>query len=291
VGSVAGVWRFPVKSMAGEELSEAALTSGGLVGDRPFGLIDLETGKVVSAKSVKRFPAILLCQAQFTEQPQAGEPSPPVRITLPDGDSITSDSVDCDDVLTRSFGRSVTLRSVAPADFTIDQYHPDIRDADPAGHRDTVVESKLGSALFAEIGAPSPVSVGAFFDVFPISLLSSSTLVTLQRLQPASRFDARRFRMNLIIATEEEGFVENGWLGTTVCLGHGPRVHVTMPDPRCVMPTLPQHDLPRDDDVLRTLIRHNRLEIEGSGRYPCAGVYGTVEHSGMVGVGDPVTTA
>ncbi len=286
LGSISSLWRFPVKSMAGEELSEAALTSRGVVGDRAYALIDVESGKVVSAKSVRRFPGILSCRAAFLEAPEAGADTPPVRILFPDGDSTTSDATDCDEVLTRFFGRKVRLSSVAPEDFTIDQYHPDVADADPAGYRDKVVEAKLGSALFAEIGASSPVPVGAFFDVFPVSVISTSTLERLQHLQPGSRFEARRFRMNAIVATEEQGFVENGWIGRSLALGDGARVHVAMPDPRCVMPTLAQDDLPGDNDILRILVRHNRLELDGGGRYPCAGVYGTVEQAGTVRLGD-----
>lgn len=286
--SVSSLWRFPVKSMAGEQLSEATLTSRGFVGDRAYAVIDVENGKVVSAKSAKRFPGILSCRAAFLEPPEVGASAPPVQITFPDGGSTTSDAVDCDRVLTRFFGLEVSLSSAAPDDFTIDQYHPDIADADPAGHRDTCVEMKLGSAFFAQIGAPSPVPVGAFFDLFPVSVISTSTLNRLQHLNPESRFEARRFRMNVIVATEEDGFVENDWIGHRISLGDGPRVQVAMADPRCVMPTLPQDDLPRDNDILRTLIRHNRLEIEPGALFPCAGVYGVVEEAGTMRLGDPV---
>lgn len=70
VGAVAGLWRFPVKSMLGEQLEEAELTARGLLGDRVYALIDAETGKVVSAKSVKMFPDLLDCRATFLEAPQ-----------------------------------------------------------------------------------------------------------------------------------------------------------------------------------------------------------------------------
>lgn len=60
VGSVATLWRFPVKSMKGERLEEAEFTERGLLGDPAYALIDSETGKVVSAKSVKLF---LTCSA------------------------------------------------------------------------------------------------------------------------------------------------------------------------------------------------------------------------------------
>ena len=288
VGDISSLWRFPVKSMAGEQLSEAALTSRGLVGDRAYALIDVDTGKVVSAKSAKRFPNILSCRAAFLDTPDVRADAPPVRITFPDGASTTSDAPDRDDVLTRFFGRKVRLSSVAPEDFTIDQYHPDVPDADPAGHRDTVVDQKLGSAFFDEIGAPSPVPVGAFFDLFPVSMITTSTLDRLRHLQPGSRFEPRRFRMNIVVASVRDGFVENRWIGRNLALGDGPRLHLTMPDPRCVMPTLAQDDLPRDNDILRTLVRHNRLEIEPGARFPCAGVYGVVEEAGMVRVGDRV---
>jgi hypothetical protein len=46
-------------------------------------------------------------------------------------------------------------------------------------------------------------------DVFPMSVLTSSTLALLGELQPRSRFDPRRLRMNVILETERPGFVEN----------------------------------------------------------------------------------
>lgn len=287
-GTISGLWRFPVKSMAGEQLSGAVLTSRGFVGDRAYALMDVETGKVVSAKSVKRFPDVLSCRAAFLDEPDGPAEAPPVRITFPDGASTTSDAPDRDDVLSRFFGHEVRLSSVAPEDFTIDQYHPDVPDADPAGHRDTVVDQKLGAAFFDEIGERSPVPVGAFFDLFPLSVITTSTLDRLQQLQPGSRFEPRRFRMNVVVASDEDGFVENRWIGHDVALGDGARVHLAMPDPRCVMPTLAQDGLPRDNDVLRTLVRHNRLELEPGARFPCAGAYGVVREAGTVRVGDPV---
>lgn len=288
VGAVAGLWRFPVKSMLGEQLEEVELTARGLLGDRAYALIDAETGKVVSAKSVKMFPDLLDCRATFVEAPQSGHELPPVRITLPDGPSVTSDSSEVDRVLSKYFRRNVTLARAAPDDFTIDQYHPDVEDLDPEGHRDTFVEQKLGSAFFAQAGLPSPVPVGLFFDLFPISILTTSTLNQLNALQPASRFDQRRFRMNVIVATSEEGFVENNWVSRELNIGEGARLKVALPDPRCVMTTLAQEELPRDTDVLRTLVRHNKVQVGAAGQFPCAGVYAVVEAPGIMRLRDRV---
>ncbi len=288
VGSIAALWRFPVKSMRGERLDETELTERGLLGDRAYALIDVNTGKVVSAKSVRLFPDLLGCQAVFVESPRLGRELPPVRIALPDGTSVNSESGDVDRVLSACFKRDVTLARAAPEDFTIDQYHPDLENLDPAGHRDAVVEQKLGSAFFAELGLPSPVPVGSFFDLFPVSVLTTSTLEQLNAVWPQSRFDERRFRMNVIVRTREPGFVENGWVGHELAIGPTVRLNVALPDPRCVMTTLAQDDLRKDTDILRTLTRHNRIRVGDAGRFPCAGVYTVLAAPGTVRTGDRV---
>lgn len=288
VGLISGLWRFPVKSMGGERLQRAEVSSAGVLGDRAFALIDMATGKVVSAKSVTRFRGVLECQAAFVEPPQVGHDLPPVRITLPGGPTVMSDAADVNRVLSAHFGREVSLARVAPGDFTIDQYHPDVEGADPAGYRDTSVEQKLGAALFAQLGAPSPVAAGAFFDVFPMSVLTTSTLARLAELAPQSRWDERRFRMNVIVRTTGAGFLENEWVGRAVAIGEAARLRVTMPDPRCVMTTLAQGDLPSDTDILRTAVRHNRLALMGGALFPCVGAYAIAEAGGTVGIGDPV---
>jgi uncharacterized protein YcbX len=109
VGSVVELWRFPVKSMAGESLDQVELTAQGVVGDRAYALIDNVSGKVVSAKSLKLFPGILDCRASFVEPPWTGHALPPVRITLPNGDSVISASGEADRALSAYFGRDVTL--------------------------------------------------------------------------------------------------------------------------------------------------------------------------------------
>jgi uncharacterized protein YcbX len=288
VGTVGALWRFPVKSMLGEELEAADLSEGGLVGDRAFALVDRETGKVASAKHPKVWPDLFSCRASFVQSPRSGEELPAARIDLADGTVVRSDAADVDDVLSRFFGRAVKLARAAPKDYTIDQYHPDEQDLDPEGHRDEVTETRLGAAFYNERGLPSAVPEDSFFDLFPISVLTTSSLQQLGGLQPESRFDARRFRMNVIVDTPADGFVENGWLGRTLAIGDDVRLGVVMPDPRCVMPNLAQEDLPRDPRILRTLAQHNRIDVAGSGLYPCAGVYAVAEATGTVQKGDSV---
>jgi uncharacterized protein YcbX len=289
LGTIAGLWRFPVKSMLGEELDAVDLTEGGVVGDRAFALVDKQTGKVASAKHPKVWPDLLRCRASFAEPPRPGEQLPPVRIDLADGTSVMSDAPDVDAVLSRFCGRDVEFARAAPDDFTIDQYHLDQENLDPQGHRDEVIEQRLGTALFNEMGMPSPVPEGSFFDMFPISVLTTSTLERLGELEPGSTFDLRRFRMNVIVDTPADGFPENAWLGRALQIGDGVMLGVAMPDPRCVMTTVAQEGLERDPQVLKALARHNRLDVGGGGLYPCAGVYAVVAAAGTIRTGDGVT--
>lgn len=290
VGTISALSRFPVKSMQGEVLDIAHVTEGGVLGDRAFALVEVATGKVLSGKTPRLGAQLMGCRAAFIATPTLGDELPPVQIALPDGTTVTSDAADVDERLSRFLGREVTLRSAAPDDFTIDQYHPDIEDIDPSGLRDTVTESKVGAAVFAEAGIPSPIPAESFMDGFPFSVLTTSTLAQLESLCSGSRFDVRRFRMNAVVDTLEDGFVENGWLGRTLELGDTVRVTVFIPDPRCVMTTLAQDDLPHDNDILRTLAQHNRLDV-GDGLRPCAGVYTVVEATGTAERGDSVALA
>lgn len=288
VGTISGIWRFPVKSMLGEELDSADVTEAGIAGDRVFALIDKATGKVVSAKHPKQWPDLLRCRAAFAEPPRPGEELPAVRIDLADGTSVMSDAPDVDAVLSRFFGREVELAHAAPPDFTIDQYHPDQEDLDPQGHRDELTETKLGTALFEELGQPSPVPDGSFFDLFPVSVMTTSLLAHLRELEPSSDFDVRRFRMNVIVDTPEPGSVENSWVGRTLAVGDGVVFAVAIPDPRCVMTTVAQEGLDRDPSILKALAKHNRIDVAGGGLYPCAGVYAVVASPGTLRTGDRV---
>ncbi len=288
VGALTRLWRFPVKSMGGETTDSSEVTKAGLIGDRAHALIDTETGKVVSGKSAKHFPQVMQCRAAFVEPPRSNGPLPPVAITLADGTTVRSDAADRDHVLSAFFGRSVTLASQAPEGFTIDVAHPDLS-ASPAQDRpDAVRAQKVGSALFAELGIPSPVPEGSFFDGFPITVMTTQSVDKLQALAPNSLFDERRFRMNLIVDTGLEGFVENDWVERTLLIGDGLRLHVVIPDPRCIMTNLAQEGLPRDPQILRTVAQHNKIDVAGS-LLPCVGVYAVVKASGSVHVGDAVT--
>jgi uncharacterized protein len=289
IGRIADLWRFPVKSMQGEQLDGAHVSAAGLVGDRAYALLDCQTGKVASATHPKLWPELIACRATFVESPLPGCQLPAIRIELADGSAVRSDAEGVDAVLSRFFGRPVQLARAAPKDFTIDQFHPDIENLDPEGHRNELTATKLGAAMYKELGMPSPVAEDSFMDLAPVSVITTSSLDHLGELQPASRFDVRRFRMNVTINTTEPGFVENAWVDRTLQIGGEVRLTVAMPDPRCVMTTVAQPGLPWDPEILKGLVKHNRLDVAGWGLYPCVGVYATVAFPGTIHKGVPVT--
>lgn len=274
LGSVVSLWRYPVKSMMGEELNAAEVTQRGLTGDRAFALVDRETGKVASAKNPRKWERLFDCSAAFVEPPRREEKLPPVRITLPDGTHVTSDSPEVDKKLSALFGREVALQSSAPQTPSLEEYWPDI---DGLAHRETVTDE----------GMPA----GTFFDFAVVHLLTTATLDRLRELYPQGRFEARRFRPNIMVEmpSAEKGFPENGWMGRTVALGDAVRMNVIIPCPRCVMTTLPQGDLPKDPGILRTAAQYTlRVEVGGQTLAALVGVYVGVARGGTIRRGESV---
>src|SRR6266581_2092636 len=93
-GSVVALWRYPVKSMMGEELNASEVTERGLVGDRQFAVLDASTGKVAGAKNPRKWGHFFDFHAAYVEPPERGAKLPAVRLTLPDGTVVTSEQPD-----------------------------------------------------------------------------------------------------------------------------------------------------------------------------------------------------
>jgi len=120
--SVVSVWRYPVKSMIGEELNVSDVTERGLLGDRAHALVDRSTGKVASTKNPRKWARLFDCRAAFVAPPSATERLPEVRIILPDGTSVTSEQSDVDHILARVFGREATLATTPPDSPGLEEY-------------------------------------------------------------------------------------------------------------------------------------------------------------------------
>jgi uncharacterized protein YcbX len=291
VGTVAALWRFPVKSMQGERLEATEVTTTGTVGDRAFAVIDRETGKVASAKHPRKWARLLECEAAFVEQPVAGAPAPPVRIAMPDGSVVRSDEPGTDDALSLLFGRPVTLTSAVPASSTLEELWPDITGLAPQEFiESTGVAHEESGETVSDIAMGLAAPPGTFYDLAVMHLITTGTLKQL-RAVASGDFDVNRYRPNVLLDTHDDGFVENDWPGRTLGIGGDLQATVSLPTMRCVMTTLAQRDLPRDVDLLKAIARHNRIEIPGLGTWACAGAYAGVTRPGTVSVGDAVTVS
>ena len=274
LGKVASLWRYPVKSMQGEELSESEVAPHGLLGDRVYALIDVAEGKAASAKNPVKWPAMLACQAGFAEPPKKGAAPPAVRIALHDGSNTESTARDCHQTLSKALKRTVILavadrgwmsgvHATLPAAWAgrAEQYWPDM---DGLDYRDAVTDFTLPR--------------GTFFDGATIHLITIATLLKLHQAYPKGRFEPQRFRPNILVETPEgtNGFVEQSWIGKTIKIGDV-QLTITSPCGRCVMTTLAQGDLPKDNGILRTAVQRNEGNV---------GVYAKVVQGGTLKRGD-----
>ena len=265
IGAVTSLWRYPVKSMMGEELNATEITERGLLGDRAYALVDSSDRKVATAKNPRKWPRLFDFRATFIEPARSGAKIPAARIVLPDDITITTDQSDLNQILSKALDRAVTLGTSQPRAVTAEEYWPDMEGLD---HRDTVTDFTLPE--------------GTFFDCAAIHLLTTATLDRLRESYPQGRFEVRRFRPNIVVqlTSGEKGFAENAWIGQTLAIGDEVRLNITGPCGRCVMTTLAQGDLPRDPGILRTAAQHNQVNV---------GVYAAVVRNGTIRRGDAVT--
>jgi len=272
--SVSTLWRYPIKSMMGEELNASAITALGLLGDRAFALVDRETGQVVSAKNPRKWPDFFAYRAAYVSPPETGA-LPAVWITLPSGKVVRSDQPDVDAGLSSALSRAVSLLSAAPQSPSLEQYWPEY-------------EGQANEVSKEAVAGDAPA--GTFFDYSTLHILTTSTIDQLRSLYPQGRIEVRRFRPNIVIDTDgREGFVENDWVGKTILIGDSVRLQITDPCPRCVMTTLAQGDLPRDAGVFTKGIVQNRVHVPFAGKaLPSIGVYARVVSTGTVRRGDAV---
>jgi uncharacterized protein YcbX len=277
LGSVASLYRYPVKSMMGEELNASEVTPRGLLGDRAYAHKDRDDGKIASAKNPRKWPQLFDFRAVFVDAPRTGARVPPVRITLPDGTILTPEQGDLNQILSEVLQRGVTLNAAErrqdevvastlpnPEVASAEEYWPDM---EGLAFRDTVTDFALPE--------------GTFFDCAAVHVLTTATIDRLRELYPKGRFEARRFRPNIVVdpVNGVKDFIENGWIDQTLIIGDEVRLSITGGCPRCVMTTLAQGDLPKDPGILRAAAQHNHAHV---------GVYAAVVRGGRIRRGDPV---
>lgn len=284
---LAEIHRYPVKSMQGERLMQTQIADFGIPGDRAWALRDETRGGLTGAKHL---PGLMGMRARFAREPDAVQRSPEVHISVDAASpaSLSSASGDVDEALSRALDHPVTLWPLLPAE-QIEHYRrealPDGVDLDEAlralfGRTDD--EPLPDLSAFPEVLATHHTPPGTYFDAFPLLIVTRSSLQTLAARAAGggidANFDQRRFRPNLVVDTEAEGFVENAWVGRHLRLGEA-TLKVEMACPRCIMTTHGFDEVPREPKVMRALVRHNDGNL---------GVYASVIDGGRIRAGDAV---
>ena len=270
VGTVAEIFRYPVKSMLGESLEATVLDALGVAGDRVWALRDEKRGDHMTGKRV----AVLMSCAARTREGGAPE------ITLPDGTGFPADAPDASERLAAALGRKVTLcRSGAPAPPEDAADREEV--ADPAADFESIFVREKGERVpdFSSLPAELLGFLGRedkpFVDLSPLLLLSRQSVDAIRKAAPESKIDVRRFRPSLLLDLPDAGaFPEQAWVGRRVRIGEA-ELSTPMTCPRCVMTTHGFADL----TVMRRLVS----EAEGN-----LGVYATVTTPGNVRVGDAI---
>ena len=241
-----GLWRYPVKSLQGEQLDSARVEDDGLLGDRRWGIRDQRTGRILTAR---RRPELLQAAASYDDDL-------PV-ISLPDGRIATGPGRRTDRLLSEWLTSPVSLVPSVGSDPGRAEYFADATD---------------DSSRAIEFTMPA----SRFVDTAAVLVLTTASLRTAAGLHPDGVWDPRRFRPNLLVDLEGQGWAEDEWVGRPLRVG-SVVLSPTEPCMRCTMVTRPQPGLEADVDIFRSLARHH------GGRF---GVWCDVLTAGSVSTGD-----
>ena len=279
---VSQLWRYPVKSMIGEQIGSIEITSIGVAGDRVWATRDLKRGGIRGAKKI---PLLMRCEARLLEDSH-------VEITTPSGEVISSRAANLNSVLSDALGHPVELEALRPAS---DSQHfrrgaPDLDDPvqelrDLFGRVDDEPIPNLRAfprdlmVTLAEYESPP----GSYYDMFPLMLMSEQSISHLKDALPGSAIDVRRFRPSIVIdaplPNDETVLPELSWVGRTAMIGSS-KIEFVIACPRCIMVTRAVDDSVGDDrDVLRYVVRELNQDV---------GVYANIVQPGMISEGDEI---
>jgi uncharacterized protein len=246
LGRVAEIWRYPVSGLQGEKLGECRVGQSGIAGDHLYVLKSREGGKILDP----------LSHSSSLKGPEGR------RNMLEFRAALSEDGNGKDELVIEEAGKALyTSRN------------PDGIEA---------LSDALGG-LVEIIRYPriveSRVRAGR-----TLHLLTDSSLHQMRWVYPVGDFDARRFRPNILITSENgsSGFVEEGWIGRDLVLGDRVRLHVEKANLRCKVTGMKQAGIDEDVGILQTIQRGNSGNL---------GVMCSVLEGGELRAGDPVLAA
>jgi uncharacterized protein YcbX len=267
--SIAEIRRYPVKSMQGELLTEATVDALGIAGDRRYAVRDLTTGKILSAKNPRVAGGLLACSART-------EPGNTNVVVTVDGSDFAVDDPTAAAALSSLLKTDVHIEAATDAEEVYESYWPEI---EGVALSDTTIDLPMSMST----------EPGTFVDLAALHVMATGSLDHLAGLNAELVVTADRFRPSILIATPgASGFVEKDWVDRTANAG-GATLSFGGESPRCIMTTHAQGELPKQKEILQTIARENRVEMEGMGAFACLGIYAEVTAGGTIAVGDQLT--
>ena len=256
VGTVESLWRYPVKSMGGEILTESFVGFSGIYGDRCYAFRNSGARKGFPYLNANVQQQMLLYRPQFRHPERAAKPPNLTEAT--------------------SIAPGVTPANAEPEDLLLDVLTPSgavVALDDPA-----LIEM-LGEGLRGENQLTLVRSDRALTDCRPVSLISLQTVQQIGE-ELGRTVDKRRFRSNVYLdLASKRGFAEEELVGRKLRLGSKAVVAVLERDPRCKMISLDPDTGEHDPEVLRQVAQAHEA---------FAGVYCAVLVEGVLSPGDPV---
>jgi uncharacterized protein len=256
LGRVESLWRFPVKSMRGEEMPEAFVGFSGIYGDRLYAFR--------SSAAPKGFPYLTgrEQQAMLRFRPMYRHPE---RMTKPTNLAEAE-----------ALAPGVTPIYAEPSDQAVDV-------ETPAGERLAIDDARLIRLLQDGLRERHELTLlrsdRAMTDCRPVSIFSMQTVRQVGS-ELGIDMDKRRFRANIYVELESgDAFGEDKFVGRTWQIGAKTRIAILERDPRCKMITLDPDTAQPNPEVMR------RLAHDHEGK---AGVYGAVLVEGTIRPGDPI---
>jgi len=254
IGTVESLWRYPVKSMRGEELDEMFAGYAGVYGDRLFAF--------ESSASPKGFPfftgrdqrQMIRYRPRFRNPEKAARP-----INLAEAESSGANPI-----------------SANASELMIEVETPD-------GKTIAIDDPALIDNLRVNIDGKHELKLlrsdKAITDCRPLSIFAVQSAKKLGE-ETGVKVDKRRFRANVYLdLTSSDGFAENQFVGKSLRIGSKVVVSVLERDPRCMMITLDPDTAEKTPAILKQVAQAH----EGM-----AGVYGAVLVQGMIRKGDSV---
>ncbi|MCU1222293.1 MAG: hypothetical protein JWQ42_386 [Edaphobacter sp.] len=256
VGTVESLWRYPVKSMRGEQLESAFAGFSGIYGDRIYAFHDAGAPAGFPYLTGREREQMLLFRPQFRNAERARKPDNQDEAeALPPG--VTPVYADTDDLM-------VDVQTPDGASLAID---------DPA------LIHLLSEGLRERHQLRLTRSQRSLTDCRPVSLFSTQTVDDLAD-DLGIALDKRRFRANIYLDLgSSEGFAEDRFVGQTLRIGDKVLLAILERDPRCKMITLDPDTAEPNPEVIKRIAR------EHNGK---AGIYAAILAEGTIRPGDRV---